>query len=161
MSKKILYRLKFKDFVLHKLSDNFSIVKAEKKHSNSIFSVMKNSGYYKWTNHTTEKRCCQYLPKTHWIVFTGDDVAVGCCGALQGIQKDWKLMKSNSARIDSLAVIPDYRKLGIAKAIVSMVIKNLYDTGFENIWVETDDFRVAAQHVYESVGFKKYNTKKG
>ena len=49
----------------------------------------------------------------------------------------------------------DYQEKGIGPIALSMLIKELFSTGFEKIILDTNLNNERAQHVYEKLGFKK------
>ena len=49
----------------------------------------------------------------------------------------------------------DYQEKGLGPIALSMLIKELFSTGFEKIILDTNLNNERAQHVYEKLGFKK------
>jgi len=60
--------------------------------------------------------------------------------------------------IQSLAVLPEFRRRGIAKKLLLKAIESLKNRGMEvaGAWAQTD--RVSCVHLYESLGFKRVRT---
>jgi len=56
-------------------------------------------------------------------------------------------------QIEPMGVHADFRKLGLARAILSEGLQRLSAKGAQRIYVQTDNFRDAAFKLYESVGF--------
>jgi ribosomal protein S18 acetylase RimI-like enzyme len=53
-----------------------------------------------------------------------------------------------------MGVHPDFRHLGLGRAILSEGVRRLYAQGAQEIFVETDNYRDAAFALYQSVGFR-------
>lgn len=86
-----------------------------------------------------------------------DLVAVAPDGRLAAFCVCWLYKDPNgeiSGQIEPLGVHPDFRKLGLGRAILSKGLRRLYLNGAERIYVETDNYRNAALNLYESVGFQ-------
>ena len=49
---------------------------------------------------------------------------------------------------------PDFRHLGLGRAILQEGLRRLYAQGVQEVFVETDNYRDAAFALYESVGFR-------
>jgi mycothiol synthase len=66
-----------------------------------------------------------------------------------------KLREEKKGFIQSLAVLPEFRRRGIAKRLVSEAIESLQQRGMKvaDAWAQTD--RTACLHLYESFGFKQ------
>lgn len=65
-----------------------------------------------------------------------------------------KFREEKKGFIQTLAVLPEFRRRGIARALVAKAIASLKERGMEvaSAWVQTD--RSACMHLYESYGFK-------
>jgi ribosomal protein S18 acetylase RimI-like enzyme len=59
-----------------------------------------------------------------------------------------------SGQIEPLGVHEDYRRLGLGKAVLVEGLRRLYDMGAQQVFVETDNYRDAAFHLYEWAGFQ-------
>ncbi|MGI5893248.1 MAG: GNAT family N-acetyltransferase [Candidatus Merdivicinus sp.] len=54
-----------------------------------------------------------------------------------------------------VATHPDYRGRSLGKAVVIAAMQYMVNRGYERIVLETDDWREAAVHVYQSLGFTR------
>ena len=52
----------------------------------------------------------------------------------------------------------DCQNRGLGRIILSMLIRYLFDNGFEKIVLDTNPNNLRAQHVYEILGFRKVRT---
>ena len=52
----------------------------------------------------------------------------------------------------------DCQNRGLGRIILSMLIRYLFDNGFEKIVLDTNPNNLRAQHVYEMLGFRKVRT---
>ena len=85
-----------------------------------------------------------------------DLVAVAPNGQLAAFCICWLAKDSNgnvSGQIEPLGVHADFRKQGLARAILVEGLKRLSANGAQKIYVQTDNFRNAAFKLYESAGF--------
>lgn len=57
-------------------------------------------------------------------------------------------------QIEPMGVHPDFRSLGLGRAILAEGLRRLYTQGAQEVFVETDNYRDAAFALYESVGFR-------
>lgn len=51
----------------------------------------------------------------------------------------------------------DQQNRGLGRVVLSMLIKELFKTGYKKIVLDTNLKNTRAQHVYETLGFKKIN----
>jgi len=100
-----------------------------------------------WRQHTLQRP--EYIPDL-------DLVAVAPNGQLAAFCICWLAKDSIgnvSGQIEPLGVHADFRKLGLGKAILAEGLQQLTAKGAQKIYVQTDNFRNAAFHLYESAGF--------
>ncbi len=85
-----------------------------------------------------------------------DLVVVAPDGRLAAFCVCWLHDDANGKRgqIEPMGVHPDFRNLGLGRAILSQGLRRLYDQGAQEVFVETDNYRDAAFALYESVGFR-------
>jgi mycothiol synthase len=85
-----------------------------------------------------------------------DLVAVAPDGCLAAFCIGWfdTHIKPIRGQVEPLGVHPDFRHLGLGRAILSECLRRLYEHGAEHIYVETDNYRDAALELYESAGFR-------
>ncbi|CAN5566039.1 hypothetical protein BH10CHL1_BH10CHL1_07420 [soil metagenome] len=57
-------------------------------------------------------------------------------------------------QIEPRGVHPDFRSLGLGRAVIAEGLRRLYEQGVQEVFVETDNYRDAAFALYESVGFR-------
>ena len=65
---------------------------------------------------------------------------------------------SGSAEIGIKICEADYQNRGIGRRALSMLIGWLFQNGCSKIFLDTDLLNARAQHVYESLGFRKVRT---
>ncbi|WMW26073.1 GNAT family N-acetyltransferase [Methanolobus sediminis] len=71
-----------------------------------------------------------------------------------GYTKNWK--GQDTAYINFLATHPDYRNLGISKALYMQLEKKLAESGIKRIYLCTWSGNPAAIKFYESIGYYRY-----
>lgn len=59
--------------------------------------------------------------------------------------------------IDSLAILPQYRGMGIAKSLMEYVRERVFAEGFDKVGLIVDYGNPRAEGLYESIGFKRVN----
>jgi mycothiol synthase len=93
----------------------------------------------------------EYRPET-------DMVAVAPNGRLAGFCVGWSSRHGGkwAGQIEPFGVRPEYRRLGLGRALLSETLHRLYENGAEDIYVETDNYRDAALGAYEAVGFQVF-----
>lgn len=99
-----------------------------------------------------------YLPDLDLVIesLSGELVAfcIGWIAELPGIYGDGP---SIFGQIEPIGVREDYRRYGLAWAILAEVIRRLRDLGAGTILVQTDNFRDRAFHFYNAAGFNVVN----
>jgi ribosomal protein S18 acetylase RimI-like enzyme len=86
-----------------------------------------------------------------------DLVALDPAGRLAAFCICWLRREAGSAvcgQIEPMGVREDARKLGLGRSLLSEGLRRLYQLGAQQAYVETDSYRNAAFHLYESVGFR-------
>ncbi len=85
-----------------------------------------------------------------------DLVAVAEDGRLAAFSVCWLHAGADGLRgqVEPMGVHPDFRGLGLGRAILSKGLCRLYAQGAQEVLVETDNYRNAAFALYESVGFR-------
>ena len=86
-----------------------------------------------------------------------DLVAVDPAGRLAAFCICW--LKQNTGadaygQVEPMGVHEDFRGLGLGRSILSEGLQRLHLLGAQQVYVETDSYRNAAFHLYESVGFR-------
>jgi mycothiol synthase len=98
----------------------------------------------------------EYRPELDLVVEApGGGLAAFCVGwvCLPGWLDRYPLDRL-VGQIEPLGVHPDFRGLGLGRAILSEALRRLCVCGAEGIYVETDKDRNAALGLYEAVGFR-------
>ena len=60
----------------------------------------------------------------------------------------------NLGRLDEVVALPDYRGLGLGRAVCTEVVKYLVGRGYSRVMLFTDDWRLPAIGLYLSMGFE-------
>ncbi|MFM9837107.1 MAG: GNAT family N-acetyltransferase [Cyclobacteriaceae bacterium] len=68
----------------------------------------------------------------------------------------WDIFKKEWSYIRMVGVNPTYQGQGIAKTLTKMCLNYARQTKEKIIALHTSEFMDAARHIYESVGFKKF-----
>ncbi len=86
-----------------------------------------------------------------YLVAKVENVAVGYVGV-------WKVL--DEGHITNVAVHPDFRKRGIAKALVSELLLLCEEDGITSFTLEVRKSNIVAQNLYKSLGFKEEGIRK-
>ena len=82
-------------------------------------------------------------------VWEEDDQSVGLCNVLrQGGSQQWM--------IGNVAVLPEYRRRGIARKLVQACVDLAIERGAEQIMLDVVDGNVPAYELYKNMGFNHY-----
>ena len=101
-----------------------------------------------WRKRTLQRP--EYVPEL-------DLVAVAPNGQLAAFCVCWLTENPNRdcrGQVEPLGVHPEYRRLGLGRAILWEGLKRLQSRGAQQIYVQTDNYRDAAFKLYESSGFR-------
>lgn len=67
----------------------------------------------------------------------------------------YRVVGESTAEIGIKICVPDCQNRGIGRIVLSMLIRHLFDNGFVKVVLDTNLENKRAQHVYESLGFRK------
>ena len=107
--------------------------------------VMSHAGFPNGLGITNEE-VIQNLHKGQLII-EYKQVLIGEC--------HYKELEDNKASIGIKICEEDYQNKGLGKIILSVLIEWLFQSGYTKIILDTNLTNTRAQHVYESLGFKK------
>ena len=88
---------------------------------------------------------------SHWIVAEEDGVVLGYVGSQSVIDE---------ADMMNVAVHPDYRRKGIAEALVNTLVERLQKMGSHCLTLEVRASNVTAITLYEKLGFSEIGRRK-
>jgi ribosomal protein S18 acetylase RimI-like enzyme len=91
-----------------------------------------------------------YQPELDLVVTTMDGKLVAFCIGWLGKDVHGRTI----GQIEPLGCQVNYRKFGLGRRVLCETLRRLRQHGAENIYVETDDFRSAAFHLYQGIGFE-------
>lgn len=89
-----------------------------------------------------------YVPDLDLVAVAPDGNLAAFCVCWLGKNKEI------SGQIEPLGVHPRWRGLGLGRAILSEGLRRLHPLGATQVFIETDNYRNAAFHLYESAGFR-------
>jgi ribosomal protein S18 acetylase RimI-like enzyme len=101
-----------------------------------------------WRNRTLLQPT--YRPALDLVVVAPDRKLVAFCIGWLGRDLEGRTI----GQIEPLGCQAEYRKFGLGRQVLCETLRRLYQHGAENIYVETDDFRSAAFHLYQGIGFE-------
>jgi len=89
-----------------------------------------------------------------WIKAVDDGSIVGVVAVI------YHYRRPQLGLIETLAVLPEFRRLGIGKKLVQYAMSKLFQNGMEATLITTWDTNVAALTMYQELGFKMILRKK-
>ncbi len=108
-------------------------------------AVMAHAGFPAGIGTTAEKVAAGLGEGSLMIEARGQ--AVGEC--------NYRAVDRSTAEIGIKICRAEYQERGIGKVVLSLLIRHLFDRGFEKIILDTNLNNHRAQHVYESLGFRR------
>ena len=113
--------------------------------------VMAHAGFPNGVGTTVEEVAMQISAEQD---DRGRTLIIESCGKPIG-EMNYHRLDGNVAEIGIKICDFDYQEKGLGRIALSMLIKELFSTGFEKIILDTNLNNERAQHVYEKLGFKK------
>ena len=107
--------------------------------------VMAHAGFPNGLGTTAEKEALR-LPGSRMIILENDR-PIGECNARD--------TGGGAAEIGIKICETDCQNRGVGRIVLSMLIGHLFASGFEKIILDTNLNNLRAQHVYETLGFRK------
>jgi len=114
-------------------------------------SVMAHAGFPRGLGTTAEKIQEQ-------IGTDSDDTKRRLIIAYRGVaigEMSYYNLGNHTAEIGIKICETEYQDKGLGRVLLSMLIKELFSRGYERIVLDTNLKNTRAQHVYETLGFKK------
>lgn len=124
-------------------SSNLTFVKAGKKEVGEIFELEQACFTSPWTYNMLYTDICENKI-TEYVLCLMDGKPVGYGGM-------WIIL--DEAHITNVCAHPDFRRRGIASAVLKWLIHMAGQKGADRITLEVRVSNVAAMHLYESFGF--------
>jgi ribosomal-protein-alanine N-acetyltransferase len=126
------------------LSESFVIVRVEKRFMSQIYEIERLSFDNPYTPQFLD--ALARLHSESFLIAKKDDIILGY--AVASIHKEF-------GHIISIAVHPQYRRLGVGKALMSKIIETLKSHNIKNVILEVKKSNTPAQRLYEKIGFRR------
>lgn len=114
------------------------------EHANTLASALKDEGKMEALINSSKSFICIHQNKIVGMAFI----------VLHG--HPWDVFKAEWAYIRLVGVLPDYQGQGIAKTLTQMCITFAKENNEKTLALHTSEFMDAARHIYEKLGFKRY-----
>lgn len=92
-----------------------------------------------------------FVPGATWLGMSALDGVPA--GTIQGLRLDGK-----RGAIQNVGVVPDFRGMGVGKKLLILALKGFRDSGCTQVQLEVTVHNLGAIRLYESVGFRYYET---
>ncbi len=90
-----------------------------------------------------------FLPAATWLIGTEE----GFVGTVQGV-----IDKGAVGAIQNVGVVPEYRGLGLGRALVLQALEGFYQAGLRSVYLEVTSENAHAVKLYRGVGFRRVKT---
>lgn len=131
------------------MSENIEVRGMRKRDIKSLAELDKVCFAVPWS----EQAFCDELENemAHYLVACDGDKVIGYIGY-------WKVI--DEGHITNIAVLPEYRRKGIASRLLDGIIKEAFDGGLCLLTLEVRKSNIAAQKLYEGFGFEPLGERK-
>jgi ribosomal protein S18 acetylase RimI-like enzyme len=90
-----------------------------------------------------------FLAVSTWLIASPQ----GYCGTVQGVMD-----RGPIGAIQNLGVVPEYRGVGLGKALVRQALEGFYQAGLRRAYLEVTAENTSAVQLYRAVGFRRSKT---
>ena len=102
-----------------------------------------------------------FLPKTTWLIARGKEIdlrrpdhgGIEYCATIQGLRSD-----ATTGAIQNVAVRPEFRRLGLGRALVLQALEGFQKSGCRKVTLEATAENFPAIHLYREIGFEVTQT---
>lgn len=129
---------------------NYIIKEMKENNIDGIVNIENKCFSSPWTREGIEEELIN--PLSHFLVAVADEIEAGYIG-VQEI--------CGEAYVTNVGVLPEYRRNGIARALVSAAINAAEERECEFITLEVRESNAAAIALYEALGFENAGRRKG
>ena len=121
-----------------------TIEKMQKKYIDDVYEIDKASVPIPWSKTSIEEEMNNILAK--FIVAKDDDKVIGFAMC-------WFIM--DECHIGNIAVLPSYRKQGVATMLLNNLLEDCSEHGTTNLLLEVRVSNLHAQNLYKKLGFQE------
>ena len=121
-----------------------TIEKMQKKYIDDVYEIDKASVPIPWSKTSIEEEMNNILAK--FIVAKDDDKVIGFAMC-------WFIM--DECHIGNIAVLPSYRKQGVATMLLNNLLEDCSEHGTTNLLLEVRVSNLPAQNLYKKLGFQE------
>jgi len=125
--------------------------KARAEHVSSMHEIEKQVFPTPWSHESLMQDVCGHEIAFYIVGLINEEV-VSYAGF-------WFVL--NEAHITNIAVRPGYRRMGIARSMMNILLDEAVQRGIDSISLEVRESNEAAQRLYEGIGFVKVGRRKG
>ena len=116
-----------------------------------VWADIMNTGIGEWTAEKCRENLTskpQFLPDgLFFVTFQGKPVGSACCWRRSA--DEWKV-----GWLHMVCVLPEHRSKQLGHILNLAVLHYFRNRGFKEVWLSTDDFRIAAIKSYVRIGFE-------
>ncbi|MDR1494283.1 MAG: GNAT family N-acetyltransferase [Planctomycetaceae bacterium] len=92
----------------------------------------------------------EFLPQATWLIVKGEPFQeIKDCATIQGLRHN-----QQTGAIQNVAVAPEFRRLGLGRALVLQALRGFQNAGTENVALEVTAENLKAVNLYKTLGFK-------
>ena len=131
-------------------STEVSVIEMEARHTIAVARLEEECFSAPWTVNALEESA--FRDDTLFLVAERHGEVIGYVGSY---------LSPDSADITNVAVLPSYRRLGVARALIAEFIRKVKEKGLPSVFLEVRVSNAPAIALYESFGFKSVGTRRG
>lgn len=124
-----------------------NITAMEERHLAALAEIEKACFHAPWS----EKMLREELGKGIFLVAEQDGMTAGYVGCQTVLDEGY---------ITNVAVLPDFRRQGIAKALIAALLERAQESGLAFVTLEVRESNAAARALYAGAGFVPVGTRK-
>lgn len=115
-----------------------------------LIDLMKNSGFTDWDSQRFDQAIKLCLPNGFILIVHNETNKIVATFMARHLSDE---SHPFGGRLDWLAVAPDHRGIGLGYIVTAVATNRLIKMGYSNIYVTTDDYRLAAIKTFLKAGF--------
>lgn len=132
--------------------ENFTLRAMTIKDVNGVYEIERLCFTIPWSKDSFRSEIKRNKNANYTVVVSDDGNIIGYGGL-------WLVI--DEAHITNVAIHPEYRRLGIARALIKTMMNKASSKNISGMTLEVRESNIAARNLYQSLGFEKGGLRKG